>query len=210
MEETVSGNGIPAVTEPEEPVTNEPEEPSIDKPDDSGNTWIPITGESVTDSYLYEADNTPVYSLLEKLVTGTEKQNELLESILVNLEAVKERFAAVPEETASGGTDDAVASETDEIEKGRETLEEMLEGMKETFTGIKETGEGISETVSGNSLLLEDISGSMQTFTESYTEASEARFYTDSYVLAFGAGILFVAACIAGLHIAKLVWGKMR
>ncbi|MCM1225739.1 MAG: hypothetical protein NC548_65980 [Lachnospiraceae bacterium] len=210
MEETVSGNNIPAVMEPEEPVTNEAEEPSVDKPEDSGNTWEPIIGESVTDSYLYEADNAPLYSFLEELVTGTEKQNELLESILENLDAVKESLAAVPEESASGDTGDAAASETDEIENGRETLVEMLEGMEETFAKIKETGEGISETVSGNSLLLEDISGSMQDFTQSCTEASGARFYTDSYVLAFSAGILFIAACIAGLHIAKLVWEKMR
>lgn len=210
MEETVSGNGIPAVTEPEEPTANEPEEPSVEKPDDSGNMGEPVTGTPAINSYLYDADSSPVCALLEELVTGTEKQNELLESILENLGAVKESLAAVPEETASGDAGDAAASETDKTETGSGTLAEMLGGMEETFASLKETGKSISETVSGNSLYLEDISSTTQTLAESYTEASEAQFYTDSYALAFGAGILFVAACIAGLHIAKLVWGKMR
>lgn len=207
MEGTVSGNGIPAVTEPEEPVINEPEEPSTIKPDDSGNAQEAAAGAPIINSYTYEIDNDPVCSLLEQLVSGTEKQNMLLENILENLDVVKESLTAVPEETLSI---DAITDESDDTENSQEAITEMVKCMEETLSSIKETGEGISETVSGNAFFLEDISGSVQTLTESYTEASEIQYYTYSYGLAFGAGILFVAACIAGLHIAKSVWEKMR
>lgn len=180
MEPTVSGNEIPVETEPVEPTIN---------------------------NYTYETDNSAVCSLLEKLLSESEKNNDVLERLADSLDTVKETLAAEPEETAS---EDAVEPEAEETESSREELKEMLKGMEETFSALKETGESINETVSGNNLYLEDITAATQTLTESYTEVSETQTFANTYGLALGMCILFVAACIAGLHIAKMVWGKTR
>lgn len=192
MEPTVSGNENPIETEPVEPM--DPAEPVQSM-------------EPVINNYTYETDNREVCSLLEGLFSEAVKNNEVLERIADSLDAVKERLTAEPEEPAS---EDPVSDEADETESSREELIEMFEGMEETFSALKETGENISETVSGNSLYLEDIGNTTQTLMESYTEVSESQTYSNTYGLALGMCILFVAACIAGLHIAKIVWGKTR
>lgn len=183
MEPTVSGNDIPIETEPVQSM------------------------ESEINNYTYEVDNSAVCNLLEQLLSESIKKNDVLERLADSLDVVKETLTAEPEETA---TDDSGSSEPDETESSREELTEMLEGMKETFAALKETGESINETVSGNSLYLEEINNTTQTLKESYTEVSDNQISVNSYSLAIIITILFVASCIAGLHIAKMVWGKMR
>lgn len=199
MEPTVSGNEIPVVTEPLEPGNEIPIEK---EPFESVEPFEPVIN-----NYAYEADNSAVCTLLEGLLSEAVKNNDVLERLADSLDAVRETLAAEPEETAE---DDAVPAGADETEGSLEELTEMLEGIEETFYALKETGKNINETVSGNTLYLEDISGTMQAFTESYTEVSETRAFADTYGLALGICILFVSACIAGLHIAKMVWGKTR
>lgn len=192
MEPTVSGNENPIGTEPLEPM--DPVEPVQSL-------------EPKINNYTYETDNSAVCRILEELLSETVKNNDVLERLSDSLDAVKESLTAEPEETAS---EDAVPDEADETESSLEELTEMLEGMEETFAAIKETGESISETVSGNSLYLEDISNTTQTLMESYTEVAENQTTINEYSLALIISILFVASCIAGLHIAKMVWGKTR
>ena len=197
MEPTVSGNEIPIDTEPMEPI--EPVEPV--QPIEPLDPVDPII------NYIYEADNSSVCSLLEKLISETVKNNDVLERLADSLDVVKEILTTEAEETAS---EDAVETEADETEGSKEELKEMLEGMEETFASLKETGESINETVSGNTLYLEDITAATQALTESYTEVSENQTFANTYGLALGMCIIFIASCIAGLHIAKMVWGKTR
>lgn len=195
MAETVSGNENPIETEPLEPIdVLDPVEP------------VQFMEPAVT-NYEYETDNSTVCRLLESLLSEAVKNNDVLERLADSLDSIKETLTAEPEETVS---EDAVSDESDETESSREELTEMLESMEETIVSLKETGESINETVSGNTLYLEDISAITQTLEESYTEASENQTFTNTYGLALGMCILFVAACIAGLHIAKMVWGKTR
>lgn len=192
MEPTVSGNENPIDTEPVEPM--DPVEPIQ-------------SVEPIINNYTYEIDNSAVCKLIEELLSETVKNNDVLERIADSLDVLKESLTAEPEETVF---EDSVPDEADETEIRQEELTEMLEGMEETFLALKETGESISETVSGNSLYLEDISAATQTLTESYTEVSENLTSINEYSLALIISILFVASCIAGLHIAKMVWGKTR
>lgn len=204
MEPTVSGNEI------KEPQDNKDE--TSQKPD-AGNETQPETSknqEPVTNNYTYETyeiDNSEVCSILNELLSETVKTNELLGSLAESIDAVNENLTAEPEEEELL---EDIPEEPEETVSGNDSLLEMLAGIEETFAGIRETSEGIYETVTGNSLYLEGLSSTSQEFMESYTESSEAQRYTDIYALSISICILFVAGCIAGLHIAKLVWGKMR
>lgn len=202
MEPTVSGNGLASPA----PAEVTPEGLAVVRDGIAGNTQETEYSVPGTESLPEGTDSQDICSLLVQLSEGTEQQNGLLESILESLGELKESLFSRQEET----TPDVPAGETDAGETGQETLTEMLEGMEETFAGLRETAGDISATVSGNTLYLEGMDASVQGLAESYTEAAETQYYTYSYALAFGAGILFVAACIAGLHIARLVWGKMR
>lgn len=194
----------------------------------SGNEFEPDTGnvipenpepsEPVVNNYTYETyetyqvDNSEISELLKELLSQAVKNNETVERLADSLDAVKEILTAEPEETSS---DDSAPETTadenpEETETDGDSLLEMLEGMEETFAGLKETSESIYETVSGNTLYLEDLSNTAQAFTESYSESLEMQSYTSRYGIALCICIFAVVCSIAGLHVAKMVWGKMR
>lgn len=203
MEPTVSGNKIHITDDSDDSVNETPINPDKEKETDKNQ-------EPVTNNYTYETyeiDNSEVCEILNKILSESVKTNEALERLADSLDAVNETLTAEPEETE---LEDVLPEEPEETVSGNDALFEMLKGMEETFVGIKETSKSIYETVSGNTLYLEDLNNTSQEFMESYTEVSEKQSYKSIYGISIGICILFVVGCIAGLNIAKLVWGKMR
>lgn len=211
MEPSVSGNDISYGDDDQETGRNEnPSEHDNEneKPAETESSREPVTNNYTYETYeTYEIDNSKVCELLNQLFSETEKNNEVLGRLADSLDEIKESLTEEPEETEA---EDFLPDEQDETETGRDELLELLEGMEETFAGIKESGESINKTVSGNALLLKDLNNTTEAIAESYAESFEKQTYTSTYDIAVSIAILFAACCIAGLNIAKLVWGKMR
>ena len=187
MAETVSGNEVP----------EESEVPALPE----------VTTEPIVYNNTYEIDNTEVCKLLDSILSETVKCNEYFENLI-------ERFSEVmlnsQSDTQEDELPDADPEESPESENYQETVLELLEKMDETLVTLGETGENISNTVSGNSLYLEDTSNTSAGLLEAYTEVSFQQSQNKTYSLSLGISILFILSCIAGLLIARAVWGKMR
>lgn len=211
MEPTVSGNGITIDKDPETGKNEKPEKPETsDKVHADKETVLqePVTNNYTYETYeTYEIDNSEVCQILNELLSESQKANESLGRIADSLDVINETLTEEPEETES---EDSLPEEPEETVSGNDALFEMLERMEETFAGIQETGTSIYETVSGNTLYLEDLSNNSQELIEYYTEVTEKHEHTLSYGIATEICILIAAGIIAGLNIAKLVWGKMR
>lgn len=211
MDPTVSGNGITIDNDPETGKNDKPEKPETsDKMHAEKETVLqePVTNNYTYETYeTYEIDNSEVCQILNELLSESQKANESLGRIADSLDVMNETITVEPEEMES---EDSLPEETEETVSGNDALFDILESMEETFAGIQETGTSIYDTVSGNTLYLEDISNNSQELIEYYTEATEKHEHTLAYGIATEICILIAAGIIAGLNIAKLVWGKMR
>lgn len=187
MAETVSGNEVPEESE----VSEVPED----------------TADPVVNNYTYEIDNSEVCKFLDSILSETVKGNELLEKLI---ERFSELMPNSQTDTQEDELSDADPGESPESESYQETVVELLEKMDSTLATIEETGESISDTISGNSSYLEDTGNTAAGLLEAYTEVSAKQSQNEIYGLSLGIGTLFIAACIAGLLIARAVWGKMR
>lgn len=207
-ETTVSGNDLPEKEVPDsqdgkENETNKTASPETDTPDPEEAA----SSVQASYSYVYEADNEEVCSLLRSILDETVRRNDILSHISDNTDTVLQIIT--PEDAA------VLLSETEAAEElpaddYKESAIKLLENIDVSLSSINDSSQDMSSTVSGNSVYLEDIDNTLSGFTETYAETSSGEQHIQHYGLSIQLGMLFACSCIFGILISRCVFGKMR